>query len=145
MRIYKRETLDEEHPLHQVKQEKAQAAIEGLLKLADLYSGIAAQSRISVEATDKYSTFRKAQKYQYIPFITKQSEYSRNETRIAELTEQAEELARKSSSGLHAGRAAFYHARETLKFQEAEVAAFVAASGHPCQSGLGKKRIQTKL
>ena len=100
MRIYKRETLDEEHPLHQVKQEKAQAAIEGLLKLADLYSGIAAQSRISVEATDKYSTFRKAQKYQYIPFITKQSEYSRNETRIAELTEQAEELARKSSSGL---------------------------------------------
>ena len=33
MRIYKRETLDEEHPLHQVKQEKAQAAIEGLLKL----------------------------------------------------------------------------------------------------------------
>lgn len=100
MRIYKRETLDEEHPLHQAKQEKAQAAIEGLLKLADLYSGIVAQSRITAEATDKYSTFRKAQKYQYIPFITKQSEYEQNETRIAELTEQAEELARKSSSGL---------------------------------------------
>ena len=100
MRIYKRETLDEEHPLHQAKQEKAQAAIEGLLKLADLYSGIAAQSRITAEAKDKYSTFRKAQKYQYIPFITKQSEYDRNEMRIAELTEQAEDLARKSSSGL---------------------------------------------
>lgn len=100
MRIYKRETLDEEHPLHQAKQEKAQAVIEGLLKLADLYSGIAAQSRITAEAKDKYSTFRKAQKYQYIPFITKQSEYDRNEMCIAELTEQAEDLARKSSSGL---------------------------------------------
>ena len=27
--------MDEEHPLHQVKQEKAQAAIEGLLKLVN--------------------------------------------------------------------------------------------------------------
>ena len=53
-----------ENKVHQVKQEKAQAAIEGLLKLADLYSGIAAQSRISVEATDKYSTF-----FRQTPFL----------------------------------------------------------------------------
>lgn len=100
MRVYKRETLDEEHPLHQAKQETAKSAIEGLLKLTDLYSGIEAQSKITAEAKDKYTTFKKAQKYQYIPFVTKQSDYDKNETRIAELTEQAEELARKSSSGL---------------------------------------------
>lgn len=100
MRVYKRETLDEEHPLHQAKQETAKSAIEGLLKLTDLYSGIEAQSKITTEAKDKYTTFKKAQKYHYIPFVTKQSDYDKNETRIAELTEQAEELARKSSSGL---------------------------------------------
>lgn len=100
MRVYKRETLDEEHPLHQAKQETAKSAIEGLLKLTDLYSGIEAQSQITTEAKDKYTTFKKAQKYQYIPFVTKQSDYEKNETRIEELTEQAEELARKSSSGL---------------------------------------------
>lgn len=70
------------------------------MKLTDLYSGIEAQSKITTEAKDKYTTFKKAQKYQYIPFVTKQSDYDKNETRIAELTEQAEELARKSSSGL---------------------------------------------
>lgn len=100
MRVYKRETLDEEHPLHQAKQETAKAAIEGLLKLTDLYSGIEAQSKVTAEAKDKYSTFKKAQKYQYIPFVTKQSDYDKNENRIAELTEQAEQLARKSSGGL---------------------------------------------
>ena len=100
MRVYKRETLDEEHPLHQAKQETAKSAIEGLLKLTDLYSGIEAQSKVTAEAKDKYSTFKKAQKYQYIPFVTKQSDYNKNEDRIAELTAQAEELARKSSSGL---------------------------------------------
>lgn len=100
MRVYKRETLDEEHPLHQAKQETAKSAIEGLLKLTDLYSGIEAQSKITTEAKDKYTTFKKAQKYQYIPFVTKQSDYDKNEARIAELAKQAEELARRSSSGL---------------------------------------------
>ena len=100
MRVYKRETLDEEHPLHQAKQETAKAAIEGLLKLTDLYSGIEAQSKIATEAKDKYTTFKKAQKYQYIPFVTRQSDYDKNEERIVELTAQAEELARKSSGGL---------------------------------------------
>lgn len=100
MRVYKRETLDEEHPLHQARQETAKVAIEGLLKLTDLYSGIEAQSKITAKAKDKYTTFKKAQKYQYIPFVTKQSDYNKNEERIIELTTQAEELVRKSSGGL---------------------------------------------
>lgn len=100
MRVYKRETLDEEHPLHQAKQETAKAAIEGLLKLANLYSGIMAQSKVTAEAKEKLDTFKKAQRYQFIPSVSRQSEFDRNETRIAELTEQAEDLARRSSGGL---------------------------------------------
>lgn len=65
IRVYKRETLDEERPLHQAKQETAKSAIEGLLKLLNLYSGIAEQSKISKDAKDRYTTFRNAQKYQY--------------------------------------------------------------------------------
>ena len=53
MRIYKRESLDEERPLHQSKQETAKVAIEGLLKLTDLYSGIEAQSKITADAKDR--------------------------------------------------------------------------------------------
>ena len=100
MRIYKRESLDEERPLHQSKQETAKAAIEGLLKLTDLYSGIEAQSKIAADAKDRYSTFKKAQKYRYIPFVTKQTEFNKNQNRINELANQIEELARKSSGGL---------------------------------------------
>ncbi len=99
MRIYKRETLDEERPLHQAKQETSKIAIEGLLKLLDLYSGIQAQSKIATEANDMYTTFKKAQKYQYIPFVAKQSDYNRNKLRIEELSEQAEKLVKESSSG----------------------------------------------
>ena len=100
MRVYKRETLNEERPLHQATQESAKSAIEGLLKLLDLYSGIEAQSKIAAEAKDQLSTFKKAQKYQYIPFVTNKAEYARNQVRIAYLTKQAEELAEKSSGGL---------------------------------------------
>lgn len=100
IRVYKRETLDEEHPLHQAKQETAKYAIEGLLKIVDLYSGIAEQSKITKEAKEKHDIFKKAQKFQYIPFVTKKSEYDRNEERIRELASQAEELAHRSSNGL---------------------------------------------
>lgn len=100
IRVYKRETLDEEHPLHQAKQETAKSAIEGLLKILDLYSGIAEQSKISKDAKDRYTTFRNAQKYQYIPVVKNQTEFNNNETRLTELAFQAEELVRKSSGGL---------------------------------------------
>lgn len=100
IRVYKRETLDEEHPLHQAKQETAKSAIEGLLKILDLYSGIAEQSKIAKDAKDRSTTFRNAQKYQYIPFVRNQTEYNNNEVRLAELASQAEELVKKSSGGL---------------------------------------------
>lgn len=100
IRVYKRETLDEEHPLHQAKQETAKNAIEGLLKVLNLYSGIAEQSRIAKDAKDRFTTFKNAQKYQYIPFVRNQSEYGHNEERIAELSAQADDLAKKSSGGL---------------------------------------------
>lgn len=100
IRVYKRETLDEEHPLHQAKQETAKSAIEGLLKILNLYSGIAQQSKIAKDAKEKSTTFKNAQKYKYIPFVRNQTEYNSNESRITELSSQADDLARRSSGGL---------------------------------------------
>jgi hypothetical protein len=100
IRVYKRETLDEEHPLHQAKQETAKTAIEGLLKILNLYSGIAEQAKISKDAKERHTTFKNALKYQYIPFVRNQTELRKNEDRIKELTEQAKALAEKSSNGL---------------------------------------------
>lgn len=100
IRVYKRETLDEEHPLHQAKRETSKSAIEGLLKLLDLYSGIAEQSKIAKDAKDRHTTFKNAQKYKYIPFVSNQTEFKKNAARIEELSVQAEDLARRSSAGL---------------------------------------------
>lgn len=100
IRVYKRDTLDEEHPLHQAKQETAKYAIEGLLKILGLYSGIAEHSKIAKEAKERFTTFKNAQKYQLIPFVRTQKEYSSNEQRIKELADLAEDLVQKSSGGL---------------------------------------------
>ena len=100
MRIYKRENLDEKLPLHQAKAENAKAAIEGLLRLTDLYAGIEEHYKIAAVAKDKCSAFKNAQKYQYIRSASKKSEYDENSRQIAELAKQADELVSKSSGGL---------------------------------------------
>lgn len=100
MRIYKRETLDEEHPLHQVKQETAKSAIEGLLKLTNLYGEIEEQAKITEDCKDRYLSFKKALKYQYIPIAMKKTDFEKNEENIKELSKQAKELSDKSSNGL---------------------------------------------
>lgn len=100
MRIYKRETLDEEHPLHQAKQETAKSAIEGLLKLTNLYAEIEEQAKIAADIKDRFSSFKKAQKYHYIPIAMKKTDFEKNEENIKELSNQAQELIDKSSKGL---------------------------------------------
>ena len=99
MRIFKRENLRDEHPLHQAAQESAKAAIYGLLKLVDLYSDIDKKTKAADLAKDKLKTFKSAQKYQYIPSITKQADYDSNQNKIEQLKLKAEELASKSTCG----------------------------------------------
>ncbi|PWM63107.1 MAG: DUF2326 domain-containing protein [Subdoligranulum variabile] len=100
IRVYNRDTLDEKHPLHTVKQETASTAITGLLKLANLFAGIEEHQKVAKDAKDKRDALRSAAKYQYIPSVSNQKEYDRNEARIAELEQQADELAHSSSNGL---------------------------------------------
>ena len=100
MRIYKRETLDVEFPLQEAKKEKMADGIKGLLKLTNLYAGVAAQAKATDLAKDQHSTFKKAQQFAYIPSVKNQTEFRRNGERIDELTAQAEELAKKSAGGV---------------------------------------------
>lgn len=55
MRIYKRETLDVEFPLQEAKKEKMADGIKGLLKLTNLYAGVAAQAKATDLAKDQHS------------------------------------------------------------------------------------------
>lgn len=99
MRIFKRENLKDELPLHQANKETDKNAILGLLKLANLYSEIVDKSKLTDIAKEKQKTFKNAQKYKYIPSITKQSDYDKNLRRIELLKQQADELASKSTCG----------------------------------------------
>ena len=100
MRIYKRETLDVEFPLQAAKKEKLSDGIKALLKLTNLYSGVAAQSKATELAKEQHSTFKKAQSFAYIPSVKNHAEFKKNAGRIEELNARAEELAEKSSKGV---------------------------------------------
>ncbi|MDO5295545.1 MAG: DUF2326 domain-containing protein [bacterium] len=99
LRIYKRETLDEERPIHSVSREKAADAMSGLLKLFDLYAGLEEFVKRAEEAQESQTVFRKAQKFEFIQSTTKK-EYANNKIRITELIAQAEELNRQASGNL---------------------------------------------
>ena len=98
-RIYNRENLSEQLPLRSFNNETEGQSIERLLKLFDLYGPITQPSIESKEATDKKSAFTEAQKYEYIPKITKKK-YEENLKRIQDLDNQKNELADKSEKGL---------------------------------------------
>lgn len=100
MRVYKREVLDVELPLQEAKKESLAAGITGLLKLTNLYSGVAAQSKATEAAKDKYSTFRKARTYSYIPSVKNKTEFKKNAVRIEELETELREIEEKSSNGI---------------------------------------------
>ena len=74
IRVYNRDTLDEKHPLHTVKQETASTAITGLLKLANLFAGIEEHQKVAKDAKDKRDALRSAARYQYIPSVSNQKE-----------------------------------------------------------------------
>lgn len=98
-RVYNRENLDELLPLRMHKNESEEKSIEAIIQLFDLYAPIA---RISIEAADaeeKKKAFTEAQKYNYIPVITK-TKYKANIKRIEELEKKKLDLAERSSRNL---------------------------------------------
>ncbi len=100
IRIYKRDTLDENNPLLSHKQENSKSAIKGLLKINNLYDDIEKQYKLLEETKEKYNLFKKAQEYKYIPSVKNGSEYKKNEKKIKELTEKLNNVIFQSSNNL---------------------------------------------
>ncbi len=99
LRIYNRENLNEQLPLRSFNNQTEGQSIETLLRLFDLFGPISQASLEAKEAGDKKSAFTDAQKYDYIPKITK-TKYDENKKRIDGLEQEKLELARKSEKGL---------------------------------------------
>ena len=101
IRVYKRDTLDEERPLRSSKDEAAADAIKGYMRLFDRYSSVEAQINQAKKAEDEKEAFRKSiQQYHHVRAAKNEKEKVTNETRIAELERQEQELAVNNNKGL---------------------------------------------
>lgn len=101
IRVYKRDTLDEERPLRSSKDEKAADAIKGYMRLFDRYAAVEAQIKQAATAEDEKEAFRKStQEYNHVRSAKNDKEKKANETRIAELEHQEKDLINNSSRGL---------------------------------------------
>lgn len=101
IRVYKRDTLDEERPLRSSKDENTADAIKGYMRLYDRYSSVEAQIKQAAKAEDEKETFRKStQEYNHVRAAKNDKEKAANETRIAELEQQEQALIADSDRGL---------------------------------------------
>lgn len=100
IRVFKRETNDEEKPLHSAKAQKVDAVIKDYLLLFNKYASVEAQIKQAEQAEDEKEAFRKAQAYKHIRGAKTQKEFNENKERIEELREMEQELADQSNQGL---------------------------------------------
>ena len=101
IRVNKRDTLDEERPLRSSKDETAADAIKGYMRLFDRYSSVEAQINQAKKVEDEKEAFRKSiQQYHHVRAAKNEKEKVANETRIAELERQEQELAVNNNKGL---------------------------------------------
>jgi len=98
-RVYGRETLDPKYPLQSAIKEPMKASIEGLLKLFNRYKEVKKQKELTEQAVLEEDTFKKAQKYNYLPSVTTKTKYKENEQRILELEKSIERLRTESTEG----------------------------------------------
>lgn len=100
IRVYKRDTMDEEKPLKNAKDENAENAVKRYLLLFDKYAAVEEQIKQADRAEDEKETFRKSQQFEFIRTAKSEKEFTENEGRIVELEQLEEELANSSSRGL---------------------------------------------
>ena len=100
IRVWKRDTLDEERPLREAKDESAEAAIKKYMQLFGRYLPVEAQIQQAKAAEDEKDTFKKSADYKHIQAAKNKPEYEENEKRIAALRQKEQELAEQSSKGL---------------------------------------------
>ena len=101
IRVYKRDTLDEERPLRSSKDEKASDVVKNYMRLFNRYSAVEKQIIQAAEAEDEKEAFRKTtQQYNHVRAAKNDKEKAANEERIALLEQQEQELAESSNQGL---------------------------------------------
>ena len=101
IRVYKRDTLDEERPLNSSKDEKTADTIKNYMRLFDRYAAVAAQIKQAADVEDEKEAFRKTtQQYNHVRAAKNAKERTENEARIVELEQQERELAENSNKGL---------------------------------------------
>lgn len=101
IRVYKRDTLDEERPLRSSKDEASADAIKGYMRLFDRYSPVEAQIKQAATAEDEKEAFRKStQEYNHVRAAKSDKEKEANKARIAELKQQEQGLIDDSNRGL---------------------------------------------
>lgn len=101
IRVYKRDTLDEERPLRSSRDEKAADTIKNYMRLFNRYSAVEAQIKQAAAAEDEKEAFRKTtQQYNHVRAAKSEKERIANEARIVELEQQERELAENSNKGL---------------------------------------------
>ncbi len=101
IRVYKRDTLDEERPLHSSKDGSTTSAITGYMRLFDKYTAVEAQIKQTKAAEDEKEAFRKTtQQYNHVRAAKNDKEKQENEARIAELEYREQDLINNSNRGL---------------------------------------------
>lgn len=100
IRVYKRDTLDEEHPLKSSKNEPPKDVIKNYMRTLDRYAAVEAQIKQADEANDEKDTFRKSRDYNHIRSAKNEKEKIANEKRIEELRIREQELSSESEKGV---------------------------------------------
>lgn len=101
IRVYKRDTLDEERPLRSAKDEKTADAIKSYMRLFNRYAAVEAQIKQAAAAEDEKEAFRKTtQQYNHVRAAKNDKEKEANEARIVVLEQKEQEIAESSNKGL---------------------------------------------
>lgn len=101
IRVYKRDTLDEELPLKSAKKEAEAAAIKGYMLLFDRYAPVAELAKAVDNAITEEDAFRKStMKFNRVRAAKNDKEYAKNLDEINRLEQEKVLLARKSNQGL---------------------------------------------
>jgi hypothetical protein len=92
-RIYRRENLNENHPLRSFPQERMEDSITSLLRLFNKYSDIEELKNTLKTAKERNNIFKKSIQYDYVHAVTTKKQLKENEGEICVLTQQLDRIA----------------------------------------------------
>lgn len=92
-RVYRRDNLDENHPLRSVPQEREEDSIASLVKLFGVNGGVEGLRSALKEAKEKCEIFRKSVQYDYVHGVTTKKQLKENQNKIRDLTERLNQIS----------------------------------------------------